>query len=113
MQETNLVMQLIEELSRRECNGHAKVRLGRARASPAKFKEIFNHYSRGTYFEQVDLAIEEVPPIIGCECGYNALVTAPAMLSEPCPECGGEPELRQGMEFDILEPGLHPEEKDE
>lgn len=108
MQETDLVMKLIEELSHRGCNGHAKVRLGTALADPDKFKNIFNHYSRGTYFENVDLQLEEVYPVIQCECGYTAHVMSPDMLSDPCPQCGGTPELQHGKEFEILEPEEQP-----
>lgn len=105
MQETNLVMKLIEELSNRDCNGHAKVRIGTALADPDKFKKIFRHYSRGTYFENIDLQLEEVFPTIRCnDCGNAAPVTSPDMLSTPCPECGGRPELQHGTEFEILEP---------
>ncbi len=104
MQETDLVIELIEELSNRQCNGHAKVRLGTALADPDKFKNIFSHYSRGTYFEQVDLELEEIYPVIQCSCGYTATVTSPDMLSAPCPKCGGEPQLEHGTEFEIVEP---------
>ncbi len=104
MQETDLVLQLIEELSRRECNGHAKLRLGTALADPDKFKDIFSHYSRGTYFENVDLELEEVYPVVQCQCGYENTAPSADVVSS-CPQCGGVPELVQGTEFDILEPG--------
>lgn len=104
MQETDLVLELIEELSKRECNGHAKVRLGTALADPDKFRQIFTHYSRGTYFEQVDLQLEEVNPEMECRCGHRIKVTSPAMLSSPCPNCNGTPELVHGTEFEVIEP---------
>lgn len=104
MQETDLVIKLIEELSERGCNGHAKIRLGTALADPEKFRDIFSHYSRGTYFEQVDLEVEEVAPVIQCTCGYTAPVTSTEMLSASCPHCGDQPQLAHGTEFDIIEP---------
>jgi Zn finger protein HypA/HybF involved in hydrogenase expression len=104
MQETDLVMKLIEELSHRQCNGHAKVRLGTALADPEKFRDIFHHYSRGTYFEEVDLDLEVVYPEVQCACGYRAAVTSPDMLSAACPQCGGDPQLQRGTEFEIIEP---------
>lgn len=103
MQETDLVLELIEELSRRECNGHAKIRLGTALADPDKFKDIFSHYSRGTYFENVALDVEEVAPQITCDCGYQAPAIRPEMLST-CPNCRNTPRLSQGTEFEIIEP---------
>lgn len=103
MQETELVMDLMRELSRRDCNGHAKVRLGTALADPDRFHEIFAHYARGTYFEQVDLEIEEIPPAVQCSCGYRAYARTPDHLSV-CPRCRNTPQLYQGTEFAILEP---------
>lgn len=103
MQETDLVLKLIEELSRRECNGHARVRLGTALADPDKFKDIFSQYSRGTYFENIDLELDEVYPEIQCSCGYHDSAPSPDMLSS-CPQCGGTPELSSGTEFEIMEP---------
>ena len=103
MRETDMVLHLMEELSRRDCNGHAKVRLGLARGDPDRFQTIFSHYSRGTYFEHVDLQLDAVKPEIQCDCGYRAVVTHPKLLSH-CPVCGDTPELAQGAEFDIVEP---------
>lgn len=103
MQETDLVLELIEELSRRDCNGHARVRLGTAIADPDKFKHIFSHYSRGTYFENVTLELEEIPPEITCSCGYTARATRPDMLRQ-CPQCQRPPELSAGTEFEVVEP---------
>lgn len=103
MQETDLVLKLIEELSRSECNGHARVRLGTALADPDKFRDIFSHYSRGTYFENIDLELETVYPEIQCECGYRDGQPSPELLSS-CPRCGGTPELSKGTEFEILVP---------
>ncbi|MCJ7479144.1 MAG: hydrogenase maturation nickel metallochaperone HypA [Candidatus Nanohaloarchaeota archaeon QJJ-7] len=103
MQETDLVMNLMRELEQRQCNGHAKVKLGTALADPAKFQDIFSNFSRGTYFESLNLEIETVDPVISCSCGYRASPRSPEELSI-CPVCGGEPELEQGIEFEILEP---------
>ncbi|MDY6773647.1 MAG: hydrogenase maturation nickel metallochaperone HypA [Candidatus Nanohaloarchaea archaeon] len=103
MQETNLVMNLIRTLEQKQCNGHAKVKLGTALADPTKFQSIFSSFSRGTYFEHVDLEIETVDPVVSCSCGYRAAPRSPEDLST-CPSCGGEPELEHGTEFEIVEP---------
>lgn len=103
MRETDLVMQLIETLRQRGCNGHASVRLGRALADPATFADIFAEFSRGTYFEYVDLEVEAVDPEITCSCGYSGPVTGPDDVSA-CPRCGATPELARGTEFEIIEP---------
>ncbi|MDY6769967.1 MAG: hydrogenase/urease maturation nickel metallochaperone HypA [Candidatus Nanohaloarchaea archaeon] len=103
MQETDLVLELLQELERQQCNGHAKVRLGTALADPDTFQDIFATYSRGTYFEEVDLEVEPVDPVIACDCGYEAAPRSPRELDE-CPSCGGTPELAEGVEFDIQVP---------
>lgn len=103
MQETELVMDLFESLERRECNGHATVRMGTALADPAKFRRIFSRFSRGTYYEELELDLEEVDPVISCSCGYRGVPSSAAELSE-CPRCGGNPELEKGTEFEVVEP---------
>lgn len=103
MQETDLVMRLLETLERRQCNGHARVRLGTALADPATFRSIYTEFSRGTYFENVSLDLDTVDPAIRCDCGYAAPLDDPAHLST-CPACGGEPTLVRGTEFEVLEP---------
>lgn len=105
MQETDLVLELIEELSKRQCNGHACVRLGTGIADPQKFLEIYDRYATGTYFEQVDLELQTVAPEIQCSCSsIDKRVETPEELSETCPHCGEVPKLVHGTEFDILEP---------
>lgn len=103
MQETDLVLELIETLSERNCNGHARVRLGTALADPDRFRKIFSHYSRGTYFEEINLDLEPVPPVISCSCGFEGPVRSPEMVSQ-CPSCGEQPALEHGTEFEVLEP---------
>ncbi|MFB6076817.1 MAG: hydrogenase maturation nickel metallochaperone HypA [Candidatus Nanohaloarchaea archaeon] len=103
MRETDLVMELLETLRQRECNGHASVRLGTAIADPATFDDIFTRFSRGTYFEHVDLDIHPVDPAITCDCGYTGPVTSPDKISR-CPRCGGTPDLSRGTEFEVVEP---------
>ncbi len=103
MQETDLVMQLLETLERRQCNGHARVRLGTGIADPDTFRDIYTEFSRGTYFEHVDLDVEPVDPAIRCGCGYGGPLRNAAHL-HACPACGAEPELVHGTEFEVLEP---------
>lgn len=103
MHETELVMELMEELEQRQCNGHAEVKLGRALADPSTFRHIFSRFSRGTYFEHVNLDVDAVDPVIACECGYRGVPRGPDDLSA-CPRCGARPALEQGTEFEIVEP---------
>ncbi len=103
MCETDLVLDLLRTLQRRDCNGHARVRLGTARADPDRFRQIFDRYARGTYFEHVDLEVEEEDPVVACSCGYEAVPATPAALQH-CPRCTETPELVAGTAFDVVEP---------
>lgn len=96
-------MELIRALEQRQCNGHAKVKLGTALADPETFRSIFTRFSKGTYFEHVDLEVEAVDPMISCACGYRAVPRSPEAVSR-CPACGEEPRLERGTEFEVLEP---------
>ncbi len=60
MQETTLVMQMMETLVDRNCNAHVTVKLGE-NFNHARFKTIFKRYAEGTYFQHVDLRIEQAP----------------------------------------------------
>ncbi|MDY6765960.1 MAG: hydrogenase maturation nickel metallochaperone HypA [Candidatus Nanohaloarchaea archaeon] len=103
MQETDLVMELMRRLEQQQVNGHATVKLGTAVADPDTFQDIFSRFSRGTYFEHVELDVDPVDPVIACECGYRATPRSPDELDR-CPACGGTPELEQGTEFEVIVP---------
>ncbi|MCJ7450479.1 MAG: hydrogenase/urease maturation nickel metallochaperone HypA [Candidatus Nanohaloarchaeota archaeon QJJ-9] len=105
MSETERVLEIIQELNRRDCNGHAKIKLGRAVAKPERFRKIFERYSRGTYFEKVDLDIEEVPIQLGCGCGYWRIIKPEDEVNSPsCPRCGNELSIEKGNEVEIVKP---------
>jgi Zn finger protein HypA/HybF involved in hydrogenase expression len=103
MQETDLVMETLRILEAQQCNGHARVKLGTAVADPSTFQDIFTEYSKGTYFEQVDLEVDAIDPVITCDCGYRAAPRNPDELDQ-CPACGAVPELEQGTEFKVIVP---------
>ncbi|MDY6771397.1 MAG: hydrogenase/urease maturation nickel metallochaperone HypA [Candidatus Nanohaloarchaea archaeon] len=105
MKEAQLAMRALEELNRRECNGHVRFRVGRARVRPEKFRNAFKRFSRGTYFEDTRIEIETVQPVAGCDCGYNRRLSRRSYLPEAeCPRCGDQLTLQQGEEFEIVEP---------
>lgn len=104
MRETELVMHTMEELNRRTCNGHIKIKIGAAMADADQFESIFERFSQGTYFETMDLEIEMVRNTLQCGCGYarrlNEDAYVPAMT---CPRCGGTLNI-DGEDFTIIEP---------
>ncbi|MDY6778634.1 MAG: hydrogenase/urease maturation nickel metallochaperone HypA [Candidatus Nanohaloarchaea archaeon] len=103
--ETELVMRTIEELNRRQCNGHVKLELGSAIASVERFRKIFERFSEGTYFEEMDVEIDEVPSVVACSCGYRRKIGSRGYIPHGnCPRCGRLLDLERGGEFRILEP---------
>lgn len=105
MRETELVMQTMEELNRRTCNGHIKIKMGTAEADEDRFRDIFDRFSRGTYFETMDLEIESVTNTVACECGYaRPLNTDSYLPTRNCPRCGETLRIK-GEDFTIVEPG--------
>lgn len=104
MEETELVMQTMEELNRRTCNGHIKIRMGTATADPDQFRSIFERFSAGTYFETMEMEIEHVRSQLACECGYRRALSTDAYIpAMDCPRCGNALEI-DGDEFTIIEP---------
>jgi Zn finger protein HypA/HybF involved in hydrogenase expression len=103
--ETELVMHTLQELKQRDCNGHVKIKVGSAGARISRFKRIFRRFAEGTYFEDIDLQISSVPTVISCRCGYQRRLGPRSYVSgRSCPRCQGRMEVRQGDEFEILEP---------
>lgn len=103
--EANLAMDALQELRRRDCNGHVRFRLGEARVDPETFCRVFDRFSRGTYFEDTAVEIETVEPVLACGCGYRRQVRQQAYLDDRrCPRCRERMEMEQGQEFEIVEP---------
>lgn len=103
--EANLAMDALQELRRRDCNGHVRFRLGEARVDPETFCRVFERFSRGTYFEDTAVEVETVEPVFACGCGYRRCVRQQAYLDDPmCPRCQDRMEMEQGHEFEIVEP---------
>lgn len=105
--EAYLAMHTIQELNKRECAGKVKLKLGRALTDSKRFKRIFRCYSRGTFFEDVIIEIEEVPVEVSCDCGYSRKLGRGGYVDrENCPRCGSPLVISQGDEFEIVEPSV-------
>lgn len=99
---SSLVLGLLESLSHHDSGREVTVRLGRARCDRETFRQIFRQFSSGTYLEQVDLCIEEVPREIGCDCGYSRrLAPGSYVPNSSCPRCGGDLSVTGGNEFEV------------
>lgn len=100
---SSLVLGLLDSLARHDCGREVTVRLGRARCDRETFRRIFRRISSGTYLEQVDLCIEEVPQEIGCGCGYSRrLASGSYVPNSSCPRCGGDLSVTGGDEFEVV-----------
>lgn len=101
--EVYLVWNVIEELSVRGCIQGFRLRLGEEVMSSHVFKNIFEEFTRGTIFENVDMDIEEVSPMFKCGCGYWRRGKGLKMDDMSCPRCKQELEMFKGNEFELLD----------
>jgi len=100
---SSLVLGLLDSLSHQDHGREVTVRLGRARCDRETFRRIFRRISSGTYLEEVDLQIEEVPQKIGCGCGYSRRVASGSYVPNgSCPRCGGDLAVTGGDEFEVM-----------
>lgn len=100
-----LAMHTMQELNRRDCAGKVRLKLGKAITDSERFKRVFKRYSRGTFYEDVSLEIEEVPVELSCGCGYSRNVGGRSYVHrEECPRCGSPLTVSKGDEFEIVEP---------
>ena len=98
-----LAMQTMQELNRNDCVEKVKLRIGKALTTPERFKRVFERFSEGTFFENIDVDIEEVPVELSCGCGYSRRVSDGHAHRYHCPRCGSRMFYSRGNEFEILD----------
>lgn len=91
--------------SKKETNGHAKIKLGHLMADPDTFRSLFKLFTQGTELDHVQLDIEDLAPKVSCDCGFSGEVTLPSHVrSASCPRCKKKVDIVQGKEFEIVYP---------
>lgn len=81
---------------------HVSIGDGRDVIEPL-FEKYFHYLARGTIAEDAEIAIRQVPLMLGCRaCGCVYPVDQRNQGTWPCPDCGKKDyELVSGMEFSI------------
>lgn len=90
----NALVQLMKDLSVLSTNGHAEVRVNSNLTSPERFEQLFNHFTRGTVLERLNLDIKGMQPEAACSCGYRQKIQGEHSGYIKCPECGKFAEIR-------------------
>lgn len=102
LSDTSVVLGLLEELRQHEQGRRVTLRIGSVHGAGETVRRVFERFSEGTYLEDVELEIEEVPSEIGCGCGYSRRVNTDSYVpTSTCPRCGGNLTLTGGDEFEI------------
>lgn len=98
-----LAMQTMRELNKKDCVDKVRLRIGRALTTPERFRRVFERFSEGTFFEDVELEIEEVPVKVSCDCGYSRKVSEGYFHRKECPRCNSSLYYSEGEEFEIID----------
>jgi len=85
----NVLINLMQDLSRYSTNGSAHIKINRSMCKPEQFKALFNHFTRGTILERIELDVEELETYVNCSCGYNQTFERDEHAGYTrCPRCG-------------------------
>ncbi|MFB6180749.1 MAG: hydrogenase/urease maturation nickel metallochaperone HypA [Candidatus Nanohalobium sp.] len=89
----NALVRLMQDLSRLSTNGTAHVKVNRQLCEPQQFKSLFQHFTKGTILEHLDLRVEPLNTQVECSCGYSANYEGGKGYTK-CPECGRFAEVK-------------------
>lgn len=90
----NALIGLMQDLSRISTNGKAEIKVNEDLCQPDKFKALFEHYSRGTILERVDLDVDSLDTKVKCSCGYENKYEGEHNGYTKCPRCGRFAEIQ-------------------
>ncbi len=99
----NVLIKVIQDLSRISTNGSAHVRVNKHICNPAEFETLFDYFTRGTILEHVDLKVDPLEPRINCSCGENRTVESDHPGYMKCPSCGRFAEIRDEP-YQLIDP---------
>lgn len=100
----NAVIKSMQDLSRISTNGSARIRINSNLCEPDVFETLFDHFSRGTILERLDLEVESLDTKLECgSCGHNRKVEGEHSGYERCPSCGRFAEIKDNA-YELVEP---------
>lgn len=99
----NVLIQVMKDLSTLSTNGTAEIGVNTNLCSPEEFDSLFNHFTRGTILERLNLNIQELETRAVCGCGYQENVNRDHAGYIKCPNCGKFAEVRDNP-YEIISP---------
>jgi Zn finger protein HypA/HybF involved in hydrogenase expression len=100
----NAVIKAMQDLSRISTNGSARIKVNQNLCEPEVFQSLFNHFSRGTILERLDLEVEKLDTKMECGgCGHERTVEGDHVGYEKCPSCGRFAEIKDNA-YELVEP---------
>ncbi|MFB6190429.1 MAG: hydrogenase/urease maturation nickel metallochaperone HypA [Candidatus Nanohaloarchaea archaeon] len=100
----NAVIKAMQDLSRISTNGSARIKVNQNLCEPEVFQSLFNHFSRGTILERLDLEVEPLETKMECGgCGHQRTVEGDHAGYEKCPSCGRFAEIKDNA-YELVEP---------
>jgi len=100
----NILINLMQDLSRYSTNGSAHIKVNSAMCEPRQFQALFNHFTKGTILERIELTVDELQTEVDCSCGYNQVFEEDDHAGYTrCPRCGKFAEIKD-RPYELLEP---------
>lgn len=99
----NVIIRTMEDLSRIATNESAHIRVNQNVCDPDKFKALFDHFSRGTILERVDLKVDPLETRMKCGCGHEQPVNEDHSGYKKCPSCGRFAEVQENA-YELVQP---------
>lgn len=99
----NVLIEVMQDLSRISTNGRARIRVNSSVADPEEFNALFDYFSRGTIVEHVDLDVEPMQTKMQCSCGAEKTVKGDHPGYQKCPSCGRFAEVDDSG-YELVEP---------
>jgi len=99
----NALIGLMQDLSRLSTNGKAEIQVNEKLCEPERFHTLFQHYTRGTILERVDLQVDTLQTKIKCSCGYEDQHQGEHNGYTRCPRCGKYAEI-QDQAYKLINP---------
>lgn len=90
----NVLISVMQDLSRVSTNGSAHIKINRNICSSERFETLFNYFTYGTILEHIDLQVEEVNAMAECVCGYQEQMEGQHPGYKRCPDCGKYAEVK-------------------
>lgn len=100
----NVLINLMQDLSRYSTNGSAHIKINSSMCEPNQFKALFNHFTRGTVLERIDLEVDDLQTHVDCSCGYKQEFKEDDHAGYTrCPRCGKFAEVKD-RPYELVNP---------